>query len=150
MDTVISKLSIPVFEKLDYYSVLEVTLPRDEDFLCIIETLTRIGIPNNSEKKLVQSCLCLHKRGRYYLVHFLEMFALSGKATTISHEDIQRRNLIAKLLEQWGLLEIVDKKILEDVGRSSLIKIIPHKEKKDWILESKFTIGKKNAKSDQE
>lgn len=123
---------------------IEVLLKNSDDFLKIKETLTRIGVASKVEKKLTQSCHILHKQGRYFLVHFKELFALDGKETDFSEEDVARRNAIAKLLEEWELLKIVDpKKIEEPIAPISTIKIISYKEKNQWILTSKYNIGKK-------
>jgi hypothetical protein len=125
-------------------SFVEVTLKDSDDFLKIKETLTRIGVASKVEKKLTQSCHILHKQGLYYLVHFKELFALDGKDTDFSEEDVARRNAIAKLLEEWELLKIVNpKKIETPIAPISSIKIISYKEKKDWVLTSKYNIGKK-------
>jgi hypothetical protein len=123
---------------------LEIQLTNNEDFLKVKETLTRIGIASRKEKKLYQSCHILHKRGKYYLVHFKELFLLDGKQSDFTEEDMSRRNAIAHLLEEWGLLLIVSAdKYQEPKAKISSIKIIPFKEKAEWILESKYTIGKK-------
>lgn len=134
-------------EKFDWTpdAMLEVSLPDPDAFLKIRETLTRIGISSKKEKKLTQSANILHKKGRYYIVSFLELFALDGKETTIGHEDIARRNTIANLLEQWGMCKILDKDKPVNMSRVSVssIKIIPHSEKKDWELISKYSLGKR-------
>ncbi len=128
---------------------LEVSLKKEEDFLKIKETLTRIGIASKKEKKLFQSCHILHKRGKYYIVHFKELFQLDGKPSDFTDEDRSRRNAIAFLLEEWGLLEIVNKSAFSDsIAKLSSVKIITYKEKADWSLESKYTIGKKKAPRD--
>lgn len=125
-------------------SLIEIKLKEDQDFLKVKETLTRIGVASKKENKLWQSCHILHKKGNYYLVHFKELFALDGKETDFSVEDKGRRNTIATLLEEWGLCSIVDKeKIKEPVAAMNQIKIIPYKEKENWILEAKYSIGKK-------
>lgn len=121
--------------------MLEVTLAEPDDFLKIRETLTRIGIASRKNKTLYQSCHILHKQGRYYIVHFKELFALDGKEATISVSDIQRRNTIAYLLQDWELLEIVDQNSINEKISLSQIKIVPFKEKKDWVLQSKYSIG---------
>jgi hypothetical protein len=124
--------------------MVEVTLKEKDDFLKVRETLTRIGVASKKEKVLYQSCHILHKQGRYYIVHFKELFALDGKNTDFSENDIARRNTIAKLLEDWELLKIVDKNMVEDPTVSlSQIKILSHKEKEDWQLITKYNIGKK-------
>ena len=121
--------------------MLEVSLKEPDDFLKIRETLSRIGVASRREKKLYQSCHILHKQGRYYIVHFKELFALDGKDTNLSENDIARRNSIAKLLKDWGLVNIIGN--AENVAPMSQIKIISFKEKNDWILETKYNIGKK-------
>ena len=121
--------------------MLEVSLKEPDDFLKIRETLSRIGVASRREKKLNQSCHILHKQGRYYIVHFKELFALDGKDTNLSENDIARRNSIAKLLKDWGLVNIIGN--AENVAPMSQIKIISFKEKNDWILETKYNIGKK-------
>jgi hypothetical protein len=126
-------------EKMD--SMLEVKLNEPDDFLKIRETLSRIGVASRKEKKLYQSCHILHKQGRYYIVHFKELFSLDGKQTDISENDIARRNTIASLLEEWGLVNILTSK--GETAPLSQIKIIPFKEKNEWELETKYNIGKK-------
>ena len=116
-------------------------MKKPEDFLKIKETLTRIGI-SSKDKKLFQSCHILHKKSKYYIVHFKELFKLDGKPCDISIEDIQRRNAIACLLEEWGLLEIVDKLKVEDKIHIRKMKIIPFREKREWELIPKYNIGK--------
>ena len=124
--------------------LLEITLAKEDDFLKVKETLTRIGVSSRKEKKLWQSCHILHKRGKYYIVHFKELFALDGLPTNLSDDDIGRRNTIANLLEEWELLEIVDQEQSEEpVAPISKIKILPYKEKGDWELCPKYHIGKK-------
>lgn len=123
---------------------LEVRLTKEEDFLKVKETLTRIGIASRRENKLYQSCHILHKRGRYYIVHFKELFLLDGKQSDFTEEDVGRRNAIAHLLAEWGLLSLVSADRFEEPrARISSIKIIPFREKGEWDLESKYTIGKK-------
>tara|TARA_B100001778_G_C18458877_1_gene570222 strand:- start:499 stop:903 length:405 start_codon:yes stop_codon:yes gene_type:complete len=121
--------------------MLEVSLKEPDDFLKIRETLSRIGVASRRERKLYQSCHILHKQGRYYIVHFKELFALDGKDTNLSENDIARRNSIAKLLNDWGLVNIIGN--AENVAPMSQIKIISFKEKNEWILETKYNIGKK-------
>lgn len=124
-------------------SLVEIRLKEEQDFLKVKETLTRIGVASKKENKLYQSCHILHKKGSYYLVHFKELFALDGKQTDFSDEDKGRRNTIATLLEEWGLCTITDKsKVQEPKAAMSQIKIIPYKEKDNWILEAKYSIGK--------
>jgi len=125
-------------------SLLEVNLKEKDDFLKVMETLTRIGIASRNEKVLYQSCHILHKKSRYYIVHFKELFKIDGKPTDLSESDIQRRNAIALLLESWGLLEIVNKQIAEkNTVSPNTIKVIPFKEKNEWALTPKYSIGKK-------
>jgi hypothetical protein len=127
-------------------TLLEVRLAEEEDFLKIKETLTRIGVASKKEKKLYQSCHILHKRGKYYIVHFKELFLLDGKQSDFTDEDRGRRNTIANLLEEWNLFQIVEKeKHQEPKAPLSHIKILPHKEKSEWILESKHSIGKRRT-----
>ena len=121
--------------------MLEVSLKEPDDFLKIRETLSRIGVASRRERKLYQSCHILHKQGRYYIVHFKELFALDGKDTNLSENDIARRNSIEKLLNDWGLVNIIGN--AENVAPMSQIKIISFKEKNEWILETKYNIGKK-------
>ena len=121
--------------------MLEVSLKEPDDFLKIRETLSRIGVASRREKKLYQSCHILHKQGRYYIVHFKELIALDGKDTNLSENDIARRNSIAKLLKDWGLVNVIGN--AENVAPMSQIKIISFKEKNEWILETKYNIGKK-------
>lgn len=125
--------------------LIEVTLDEKDDFLKVRETLTRIGVASKKDKTLYQSCHILHKQGRYYIVHFKELFALDGKPNDISENDLSRRNAIAKLLEDWGLVEIIDRRKVEDPPPIFLsqVKIISHKEKDDWNLVPKYNIGKK-------
>lgn len=127
-------------------SFIEVQLNQPEDFLKVKETLSRIGVASKAEKKLTQSCHILHKQGKYYLVHFKELFALDGKETDFSEDDKARRNTIAGLLEDWELIKLIDPKKSETPRVSiSSIKIISFKDKKDWILTSKYNIGKKKG-----
>ena len=122
---------------------IEINLNSKEDFLKIKETLTRIGISSKKEKKLFQSCHILHKQGRYAIIHFKELFALDGKSTDFSEEDEGRRNTIATLLEEWNLVKIIEvEKAKNPRTPMNRIKIIFHKEKKDWILVSKYNIGR--------
>ena len=127
--------------------LVEVRLVEEDDFLKVRETLTRIGVASKKDKILYQSCHILHKQGHYYIVHFKELFALDGKPTDISENDLSRRNAIAKLLEDWGLIEIVNKKQIETPEPIFLsqVKIISHKEKGEWELIPKYNIGKKKV-----
>jgi hypothetical protein len=123
---------------------VEITLPNPDNFLKIKETLTRVGIASKKEKKLYQSCHILHKQGYYSILHFKELFILDGKENTFSDDDKARRNTIINLLEEWGLLTVVDQQKSEDpIAPLSQIKILSHKEKDQWILEPKYNIGKK-------
>ncbi len=121
--------------------MLEVGLKEPDDFLKVRETLSRIGVASRKEKKLYQSCHILHKQGKYYIVHFKELFALDGKNTNLSENDIARRNTIVNLLDDWGLVEVLGK--TEPSAPLSQIKVISYKEKSDWTLETKYNIGKK-------
>lgn len=123
---------------------VEVKLEKNDDFLKVKETLTRIGVPSRRDKTLFQSCHILHKQGQYYIVHFKELFDLDGKPSNLSENDIQRRNAIAKLLQDWGLVKIVNPSIMENnIAEIHQIKIISFKEKEEWQLVSKYNIGKK-------
>ena len=124
-------------------SMVEVSLREPDDFLKVRETLTRIGVASRKEKKLYQSCHILHKQGKYYIVHFKELFALDGKKANLSINDVQRRNRIVQLLGDWGLVSINSKESIADVAPLSQIKVLPYREKGDWTLESKYNIGKK-------
>ena len=128
--------------------MVEVTLREPDDFLKVRETLTRIGVASRKERKLYQSCHILHKKGQYYIVHFKELFALDGKRTNLSQNDVQRRNRIVQLLCDWGLVEVPNKVTINDTAPLSQIKIISYKEKGDWDLESKYNIGKKKQSSE--
>ena len=123
--------------------MVEVGLKEPDDFLKVRETLTRIGVASRKEKKLYQSCHILHKQGRYYIVHFKELFALDGKKANLSINDVQRRNRIVQLLSDWGLVSINAKEVIADVAPLSQIKVLAYKEKGEWTLESKYNIGKK-------
>jgi hypothetical protein len=123
--------------------MIEVTLNQPDDFLKVRETLTRIGVASRKEQKIYQSCHILHKQGKYYIVHFKELFALDGKNTNFSLNDMQRRNRIVKLLSDWGLVEVVYPDRITDIAPLSQIKILAFKDKEDWILESKYNIGRK-------
>ena len=123
--------------------MVEVNLSEPDDFLKVRETLTRIGVASRKEKKLYQSCHILHKQGKYYIVHFKELFALDGKSANLSLNDVQRRNRIIQLLSDWGLISIKKPDTIVDVAPLSQIKVLAQKEKGDWTLESKYNIGKK-------
>ena len=128
--------------------MIEVNLKEPDDFLKVRETLTRIGVASRKERKLYQSCHILHKKGQYFIVHFKELFALDGKKANLSENDVQRRNRIIKLLSDWGLVEIVNESNIKDAAPLSQIKVIAYKEKGDWLLESKYNIGKKRQVSE--
>ena len=125
--------------------MVEVVLGEPDDFLKVRETLTRIGVASRKEKKIYQSCHILHKQGKYYIVHFKELFALDGKNTNLSLNDIQRRNRIIKLLSDWGLLTLVNEEKIEDLAPLNQIKVLAFKEKDEWTLESKYNIGRKKV-----
>ena len=125
--------------------MVEIFLSEPDDFLKVRETLTRIGVASRKEKKIYQSCHILHKQGRYFIVHFKELFALDGKHTNITLNDIQRRNRIAKLLCDWNLVEVADENLILDVAPLNQIKVLSYKEKGEWILEPKYNIGGRRA-----
>lgn len=126
-------------------SMLEVTLPEPDNFLKVKETLTRIGIASRKEHKLYQSCHILHKQGRYFLVHFKELFALDGKESNLTTNDVERRNTVAVLLQDWGLLKILKASDAEPQASLSQIKVLSYKEKDEWELVPKYNIGKKKS-----
>ena len=130
----------------DPNQMVEVTLNEPDDFLKVRETLTRIGVASRKEKKIYQSCHILHKQGRYFLVHFKELFALDGKHANLTSNDVQRRNRIAQLLVDWGLVGIVSSDSIQDVAPLNQIKVLSYKDKGDWILETKYNIGSKKKK----
>ena len=125
--------------------MVEVTLNEPDDFLKVRETLTRIGVASRKEKKIYQSCHILHKQGRYFLVHFKELFALDGKHANLTANDIQRRNRITQLLSDWGLIEVVKAESISDIAPLNQIKVLSFKEKDNWTLETKYNIGKKKV-----
>jgi len=129
--------------------MLEVTIKQPDDFLKVRETLTRIGVASRKDKTLFQSCHILHKQGKYYITHFKELFALDGKTATLTENDIQRRNTIAVLLQDWSLIDIVSKEKAENRAPLSQIKVLPFKEKKEWNLLAKYNIGKKIVKENE-
>ena len=129
-------------------SMLEITLPTPDNFLKVKETLTRIGVASKKDKKLYQSTHILHKQGRYFIVHFKELFILDNKDSTITVNDIDRRNAIAMLLEDWGLLTVVSRPTVDVQSTLSQIKILPYKEKADWELIPKYNIGQKRKRSE--
>ena len=130
-------------------SMLEVTIKQPDDFLKIRETLTRIGVASRKDKTLYQSCHILHKQGKYFIVHFKELFALDGKHANLTVNDIQRRNRIAQLLADWGLIGIVDAEKIQDIAPLNQIKVLAYKDKGDWILETKYNIGSKKKKVEE-
>jgi|TARA_E500000331_G_scaffold186017_1_gene178998 hypothetical protein len=125
--------------------MVEVSLAEPDDFLKVRETLTRIGVASRKEKKLYQSCHILHKQGKYYIVHFKELFALDGKKANLSLNDIQRRNRIIQLLSDWVLVTLIEPDSVLDIAPLNQIKVIAYKEKQEWILETKYNIGKKRT-----
>ncbi len=137
------------FSDIPTYAPLEITLATPDDFLKVRETLTRIGIASEKNNILYQSCHILHKQGRYYIVHFKELFALDGKPTNLDEKDLQRRNTIAKLLGDWGLAVVLSPEQFTDCAPMRLIKIIPYKDKEEWDLQTKYTIGKKGMARDE-
>ena len=128
--------------------MVEVLLSEPDDFLKVRETLTRIGVASRKEKKLYQSCHILHKQGKYYIVHFKELFALDGKKANLSINDVQRRNRIIQLLSDWGLVTLKDADLVTDIAPLNQIKVISYKDKSNWILETKYNIGKKKTPED--
>ena len=137
----------PTFE-WSQEKMLEVVLNEPDDFLKVRETLTRIGVASRKEKKLYQSCHILHKQGRYFIVHFKELFALDGKHANLTLNDVQRRNRIARLLSDWGLISIVREDDTLDIAPLNQIKVLSYKDKGEWILEQKYNIGKKKTTAD--
>ena len=123
--------------------MIEITLNEPDDFLKVRETLTRIGVASRKQKKNYQSCHILHKQGRYYIVHFKELFALDGKHANLTQNDVQRRNRIIQLLSDWGLITIMNVSKITDIAPLNQIKVLAYKEKHEWILETKYNIGKK-------
>ena len=129
--------------------MVEVNLREPDDFLKVRETLTRIGVASRKEKKLYQSCHILHKQGKYYIVHFKELFALDGKHANLTQNDIQRRNRITKLLVDWGLIDVAKPESIEDIAPLNQIKVLAYKEKSEWMLEQKYNIGKRVKKPEE-
>ena len=129
--------------------MVEVILNEPDDFLKVRETLTRIGVASRKEKKLYQSCHILHKQGRYYITHFKELFALDGKHANLTINDVQRRNRIARLLSDWGLISVVDEESILDIAPLNQIKVLSYKDKGDWILEQKYNIGSKKKRGEE-
>ena len=130
--------------------MVEISLNEPDDFLKVRETLTRIGVASRKEKKIYQSCHILHKQGRYFLVHFKELFALDGKHANLTTNDVQRRNRIAQLLADWGLVEVLNLDQIKDIAPLNQIKVLAYRDKGDWILETKYNIGSKKKKTDEE
>ena len=130
--------------------MVEISLNEPDDFLKVRETLTRIGVASRKEKKIYQSCHILHKQGRYFLVHFKELFALDGKHANLTSNDVQRRNRIAQLLSDWGLVEVLNTDQIKDIAPLNQIKVLAYRDKGDWILETKYNIGSKMKKNDEE
>ena len=128
---------------IEGYVPLEIKLVEPDDFLKIRETLTRIGVASRKDKILYQSCHILHKQGRYFIVHFKELFALDGKQADLTENDLQRRNTVSKLLSDWGLITVLQPKYFDDVAPLSQIKVLSFKEKDEWTLQTKYNIGKK-------
>ena len=128
--------------------MVEVSLSEPDDFLKVQETLTRIGVAYRKEKKLYQSCHILHKQGRYYIVHFKELFALDGKRANLTINDVQRRNRISQLLADWGLISILNVDQIADIAPLNQIKVLSYKDKGDWILETKYNIGRKKTEEE--
>ena len=130
--------------------MIEVILNEPDDFLKVRETLTRIGVASRKEKKLYQSCHILHKQGRYFIVHFKELFALDGKHANLTVNDVQRRNRIVRLLADWGPIGVVNPDTVMDIAPLNQIKVLAYKDKADWVLEQKYNIGKKGKTQEQE
>ena len=130
--------------------MVEISLNEPDDFLKVRETLTRIGVASRKEKKIYQSCHILHKQGRYFLVHFKELFALDGKHANLTTNDVQRRNRIAQLLADWGLVEVLNVDQIKDIAPLNQIKVLAYRDKGDWILETKYNIGSNKKKTDEE
>ena len=130
-------------------SMIEVRLKEADDFLKVRETLTRIGIASRKDKTLFQSCHILHKQGKYYIVHFKELFALDGKYANITVNDVQRRNRITRLLADWGLISVVKEDSIMDIAPLNQIKVLPYRDKNEWTLEQKYNIGKKGKQQEE-
>ena len=130
--------------------MVEISLNEPDDFLKVRETLTRIGVASRKEKKIYQSCHILHKQGRYFLVHFKELFALDGKHANLTSNDVQRRNRIAQLLSDWRLVEVLNTDQIKDIAPLNQIKVLAYRDKGDWILETKYNIGSKKKKNEEE
>lgn len=144
-----SVVAEPIFE-WSSEKMIEVVLGEPDDFLKVRETLTRIGVASRKEKKLYQSCHILHKQGRYYIVHFKELFALDGKRANLTINDIQRRNRICQLLADWGLITVINADQIQDIAPLNQIKVLSYKDKGNWILETKYNIGRKGKTESEE
>tara|TARA_R100000231_G_C5304551_1_gene158580 strand:+ start:30 stop:464 length:435 start_codon:yes stop_codon:yes gene_type:complete len=140
-------MSVVIVPEYDWSpnKMIEVVLAEPDDFLKVRETLTRIGVASRKEKKLYQSCHILHKQGKYYIVHFKELFALDGKKANLSMNDFQRRNRIVQLLADWGLVNVISTQLVEDIAPLNQIKVISYREKGEWKLETKYNIGKRKT-----
>ena len=143
-------MSVVIEPTVDWSSekMVEVSLSEPDDFLKVRETLTRIGVASRKEKKLYQSCHILHKQGRYFIVHFKELFALDGKRAHLTINDVQRRNRISQLLADWGLISILNVDQIADIAPLNQIKVLSYKDKGDWILETKYNIGRKKTEEE--
>ena len=143
-------MSVVIEPTVDWSSekMVEVSLSEPDDFLKVRETLTRIGVASRKEKKLYQSCHILHKQGRYFIVHFKELFALDGKRANLTINDVQRRNRISQLLADWGLISILNVDQIADLAPLNQIKVLSYKDKGDWILETKYNIGRKKTEEE--
>ena len=143
-------MSVVIEPTVDWSSekMVEVSLSEPDDFLKVRETLTRIGVASRKEKKLYQSCHILHKQGRYFIVHFKELFALDGKRANLTINDVQRRNRISQLLADWGLISILNVDQISDIAPLNQIKVLSYKDKGDWILETKYNIGRKKTEEE--
>ena len=146
----IKTMSVVTEQTVDWSAdkMVEVSLGEPDDFLKVRETLTRIGVASRKEKKLYQSCHILHKQGRYFIVHFKELFALDGKRANLTANDVQRRNRISQLLADWGLIKILNADMIQDIAPLNLIKVLSYKDKGDWILETKYNIGRKKTEEE--
>ena len=146
----IKTMSVVTEQTVDWSAdkMVEVSLGEPDDFLKVRETLTRIGVASRKEKKLYQSCHILHKQGRYFIVHFKELFALDGKRANLTVNDVQRRNRIAQLLADWGLIKILNADQIQDIAPLNQIKVLSYKDKGDWILETKYNIGRKKTEEE--
>ena len=146
----IKTMSVVTEQTVDWSAdkMVEVSLGEPDDFLKVRETLTRIGGASRKEKKLYQSCHILHKQGRYFIVHFKELFALDGKRANLTINDVQRRNRISQLLADWGLIKILNADQIQDIAPLNQIKVLSYKDKGDWILETKYNIGRKKTEEE--